>query len=53
MMIASPFIEFVWRYPKGRLHYPPLFSDYFTDFIAMYANNVVESLYETEKVTVW
>lgn len=42
--IAGEFIEFVWRYPL--IASPHKWSDYYTDFIAKQANNVIESLYQ-------
>lgn len=47
--LAAPFVEFVWRYPLLTNHAPHLFSDYFSDFVAEHANNVVESLYDKER----
>lgn len=44
------FIEFVWRYPHtSHCLKPQLWQDYFTDFIAQHADNVIESLY-VEKI---
>jgi 2-oxoadipate dioxygenase/decarboxylase-like protein len=42
--IPGPFIEFIWRYPKGEKN-PISWQDYFTGFIPQNANKVVESLY--------
>jgi len=47
--LSAPFVEFVWRYPILPTLKPTRFADYFTDFIAVNANNVVESLYDKER----
>lgn len=44
--ITSPFIEFIWRFPKSVTKKPTVWNDYFTGFIAGNANRIIESLYE-------
>lgn len=44
--IPSPFMEFVWRYPKIPNTPAILWKDYYTDFYAPNANRVIESVYE-------
>ncbi len=44
--IPSPFIEFVWRYPKKPDASAILWKDYYNDFYAPNANRVIESVYE-------
>jgi hypothetical protein len=48
VVLPQCFIEFVWRYPKVKNHKPVLWKDYFTDFVAANADDVVESLYKKE-----
>lgn len=44
--LPSDFVEFIWRYPHTPTLSPPLlWGDYFTGFVAQFANRVIESLY--------
>jgi hypothetical protein len=43
--VPTPFVEFVWRYPRCETHQPLLaWDDYFTGFIGQQATQVIESL---------
>ncbi len=44
--IPSPFIEFVWRFPKIPNSPAILWKDYYNDFYAPNANRVIESVYK-------
>lgn len=44
--IPSPFMEFVWRFPKIPNTPAILWKDYYTDFYAPNANRVIESVYK-------
>lgn len=47
---TTSFVEFVWRFPHRAVQQPPIFwEDHFTDFVGEQANDVIESLYITEK----
>lgn len=44
--LPTGFVEFVWRYPVAKhLTKPERWEDFFTGFVAQYANHVIESLY--------
>lgn len=48
--VPMGFVEFVWRYPNHpSCQHPVLWNDYFTGFVAQYADHVIESLYLNEK----
>lgn len=42
--VNNSFMEFVWRFSSKEN--PTMWNDYYTDFIAVNANNVIESLYQ-------
>lgn len=44
--LPTDFVEFVWRYALSEKRKPVLWQDYFTGFVAVHANHVIESLYE-------
>ncbi len=43
--IPSPFVEFVWRFPKDAKNKAFYWKDYYTDFYAPNANRVIESIF--------
>jgi hypothetical protein len=43
--IAGDFVEFVWRFPVNEQK-TQLWTDYFTGFVAKFADRVIESLYD-------
>lgn len=49
MEIATPFVEFVWRFPHHASTTPIYWEDYFTGFIPQHADNVIESLYTSKQ----
>lgn len=44
--LQDSFLEFVWRYSNKQQ--PSKFGDYYMDFIPHHADNIIESLYNTE-----
>lgn len=46
--IPEQFIEFVWRYPNIKLKSDMKWNEYFTGFIALNANKVIESVYQKD-----
>lgn len=42
--VQNPFLEFVWRFPRTST-IPETLEDYYPDFLAANATNVIESLY--------
>lgn len=47
--LSERFMEFVWRFPQKTLSDTPKWGDYFTDFIAAYANRIIESVYKEKE----
>jgi hypothetical protein len=45
--LLSPFVEFIWRAKK--VAHPLYWNDYYTGFIGMQADDVIESVYAPEK----
>lgn len=46
--IPSPFVEFVWRFPKVNNQKPIYWKDYYSDFYAPNANRVIESVFQSD-----